>query len=131
MPEVRVQATPTGPAGHVAAVLYRRDAEQGLKRIGWGMTDLRFPEGEGEHGEKPREITAGEPVDVTVRLEPMEAVLGKGEQLVLVLGQGQSGQEPGRPPMPVRVALGADRADLRLALVDPPSDRFFTPPARP
>ena len=131
MPEVRLRATPTGPAGHVAAVLYRRDADQGLKRIGWGMTDLRFPEGEGASGETPRPVTAGEPVDVTVRLEPMEAVVEKGEQLVLVLGQGQSGQEPGRPPLPVSVALGAGRAALRLAVVDPPADRFFTPPPRP
>jgi X-Pro dipeptidyl-peptidase len=130
-PEVRLRATPTGPTGHVAAVLYRRDAEQGLKRIGWGMTDLRFPEGEGGYGEKAREIVPGEPVDVTVRLEPMEAVVEKGEQLVLVLGEGQSGQQPGRPPLPVSVALGAGRASLALALVDPPADRFFTPPAKP
>jgi predicted acyl esterase len=132
MPRVRLQATPTGPSGHVAAVLYRRDAAQGLKRIGWGTTDLRFPEGEGAYGDQPRPIVAGQPVDVTVRIEPMEAVVAPGEQLVLVLGQGQSGgQSPGQPPAPVRVALGAGRATLRLALVDPPAASFFTPPAQP
>jgi X-Pro dipeptidyl-peptidase len=127
MPEVRVQATPTGSTGHVAAVLYRRNGELGLKRIGWGMTDLRFPEGEGAYGEKPRPIVAGQPVDLTIRLEPMEAVVEKGEQLVLILGQGQSGQQPGQPPQPVRIALGANRASLSLALVAPSADRFFVP----
>ena len=132
LPEVRVRATPTGRTGHVTAALYRRDASLGLKRIGWGMTDLRFPEGEGAYGDRPRPIEPGVPVDVTVRMEPMDAVVDPGEQVVLILGQGQSGgQTPGQPPAPVRVALGAGRATLRLALVDPPASSFFTPPPAP
>ena len=131
MPEVKLTATPTGDSGHVAAVLYRRLADGNLKRIGWGMTDLRFPEGEGRHKRIPREVVAGEPVALTVRLEPMEAVVEPGEHLVLVLGQGQSGQEPGRPPQPVTVALGPERASLSLALVNPPAESFFTPPPKP
>lgn len=130
MPEVRLQATPTGPAGHVAAVLYRRTGE-GLERIGWGMTDLRFPEGEARHSDTPKPVVPGQPVDLTVRLEPMEAVVRKGEQLVLILGQGQNAQLPGRPPAPVSVGLGAGRASLRLALPDPPAGTFFTPPPAP
>src|SRR3954453_5464111 len=42
LPEVHVTVTPTGSSGHVTAFLYRRDAA-GLHRIGFGMSDLRFP----------------------------------------------------------------------------------------
>jgi hypothetical protein len=45
LPEVFVDVNPTTPLGHVTAVLYRRAAD-GLHRLGWGMSDLRFPEGE-------------------------------------------------------------------------------------
>ena len=127
LPEVRVEVTPTLPSGHVTAFLYRKD-DAGLHRIGFGETDLRFPKGENSGDETPAEVVAGEPVRVRIELEPLEAVVGAGEEIVLVLGQGHSSQLPGRPATPVQLRYGNGLSRLRLRLVEPPERRYFTPP---
>lgn len=127
LPELFVDVTPTTPAGAVAAVLYRRDAD-GLHRLGWGGTDLRFPEGENKPGETPGEVVPGEPMRVRIEIEPLEAVVPAGQELVLVLGQGHGMQLPGRPLGPVEVAFGGDDSFLRLRRIRPKASTYFTPP---
>ncbi|HVM45251.1 MAG TPA: CocE/NonD family hydrolase, partial [Candidatus Thermoplasmatota archaeon] len=40
-PKVHVTVTPTGPGGHVTAILYAVDADGKAQRVGMGMMDLR------------------------------------------------------------------------------------------
>jgi predicted acyl esterase len=127
LPEVFVQATPTTPSGHVAAVLYRRAAD-GLHRLGWGVTDLRFPDGENTGDETPGSVVPGVGRRVRVEIEPLEAVVEPGEQLVLVLGQGNGMQLGGRPVGPVLLSYGGGTSFMRLRRVDPDESQFFTPP---
>src|SRR4051794_13931196 len=127
LPEVNVTVTPTGSSGHVTAFLYRRDAD-GLHRIGFGMSDLRFPAGENSGDETAGPVVAGVPMKVRIELEPLDAVVNAGDQMELVLGQGRTGQIPAKAPFPVQLAYGAGKSTLSLALVNPPGSAFFTPP---
>ena len=126
-PEIDVTVTPTAATGHVSAFLYRRDAS-GLHRLGWGETDLRFPRGENKGDQPAREVVAGEPMDVRIEVEPLEAVIPAGEELVVILSQGHSSQLPGRPPAPVELTYGAGTSTLSTRFVRPKASTFFTPP---
>jgi predicted acyl esterase len=128
LPELRLTVTPSAGSGHVTAFLYRKDAG-GLHRLGWGMSDLRFPEGENSGDETAAEVVAGEPMKLRIELEPLDALVNAGDELVLLLGQGRTGQIPGRPPAPVRLDYGGGKSTMSLAFVHPPSEAFFTPPA--
>ena len=78
LPEVFVDATPTTPSGHVTAVLYRRGAD-GLHRLGWGNTDLRFPAGENTGDETARaRWSPASPERLRIELEPLDAVVHAG-----------------------------------------------------
>jgi X-Pro dipeptidyl-peptidase len=126
LPEVFVDVTPTAPSGHVAAVLYRRAAD-GLHRLGWGITDLRFPEGENRPGETPQEVVPGAAKRVRIEVEPLEAVVPAGEELVLILGQGNGMQLGGRPAGPVELSFGGGTSFMRFASPKPKAKQFFTP----
>src|SRR3954465_4912021 len=127
LPEVNVTVTPTGSSGHVTAFLYRRDAD-GLHRIGFGMSDLRFPAGENSGDETAGPVVAGVPMKVRIELEPLDAVVNAGDQMELVLGQGRTGQIPAKAPAPVQLEYGAGKSTLSLGLINPPATAFFTPP---
>lgn len=127
LPEIHATVTPTAASGHVTAFLYRKDAA-GLHRLGFGESDLRFPEGENSGDEAADEVVPDVPMEVRIELEPLEAVVNAGEELVLVLGQGRSGQLPGSAPAPVRLDYGDGKSTMSLAVVHPPPDEFFTPP---
>ena len=127
LPVVNVTVEPTGSSGHVTAFLYRKDAA-GLHRLGWGMSDLRFPKGENSGDETVREVVPGLPTKVRIELEPLDGVVNAGDDLVLVLGQGRTGQVPAQAPQPVRLYYGAGRSTMTLPLVRPRPDAFFTPP---
>jgi X-Pro dipeptidyl-peptidase len=127
LPKLTIDATPTTPSGHVAAALYRR-TDDGLHRLGWGITDLRFPEGENTGDETPGEVVPGVTQRVRIQIEPLEAVVNAGEELVLILGQGNGMQLAGRPVGPVRLAYGNGTSFLRLRKVKPKRSQFFTPP---
>src|SRR4051794_31475010 len=126
LPEVNVTVTPTGSSGHVTAFLYRRDAD-GLHRIGFAMSDLRFPAGENSGDETAGPVVAGVPMKVRIELEPLDAVVNAGDQMELVLGQGRTGQIPAKAPAPVQLEYGAGKSTLSLSIVNPPSTAFFTP----
>lgn len=128
LPELHLDVTPTAPSGHVAAVLYRRAAD-GLHRLGWGITDLRFPRGENRGGDTdaPQEVVPGSTKRVRIEIEPLEAVIPAGEELVLVLGQGNGMQLGGRPVGPVRISFGGGTSFMRFASPRPKASQFFTP----
>lgn len=128
LPEVFVDVTPTAPSGHVAAALYRRGADGVPHRLGWGVTDLRFPQGENRPDDTPEEVTPGAAKRVRIEIEPLEAVVPAGEELVLILGQGNGMQLAGRPAGPVQLAFGGGDSFIRFHRARPKRSQFFTPP---
>ena len=127
LPEVDVTVTPTGSSGHVTAFLYRRDAD-GLHRIGFGMSDLRFPKGENSGDETSQDVVAGVPVKVRIELEPLDSLVNAGDTLELVLGQGRTGQIPAQAPLPVQLGYGGGQSTMTLPVIHPAPGDFFTPP---
>jgi predicted acyl esterase len=127
LPVLRIDATPTTSYGHVTAALYRRAAD-GFHRLGWGITDLRFPGGENTGIETAEDVTPGVTERLRIQFEPLEAVVGAGEQLVLILGQGNGMQLGGRPVGPVELSYGNGTSSFRFRRVHPKASKFFTPP---
>lgn len=128
-PRVKLAVTPTGPGGHISAWLYAAGGS-GRDLIGWGQVDLRFPAG----GEDGAVVTPGSVMDVTLDLQPLDAVVERGERLVLLLSQGShSDRLPTPASFPVVVELGGDRSVLSLESFTVDRSDFFTPPlkARP
>jgi predicted acyl esterase len=130
IPTVNLQVTPTGPAGHVSAFLYAFDVKQDrMRRLGWGQTDLRFPNG----GTQAQTVVPGQQMKLTIDFVPLETVIHKGEQvvLVLVLSQGHPDHMPTTGSFPVRLDYGDGLGRLEYADIHPSRDRFFVPPKAP
>ncbi len=105
-PEVRVDATPTGPGGYLTAYVYAvDDGGGGADRLGWGQVDLRYAQDRTEAGT----VVPGEELQVNIPIEPLDATVPAGERLAVVLHQGQvSGRTYSPTPTPVAVETGAD-----------------------
>ncbi len=128
IPSVHLRVTPTGPAGHVSAFLYAFDEKQDrMRRLGWGQTDLRFPNG----GTQAQPVVPGQQMKLTIDFVPLETVFHKGEQVVLVLSQGHADHMPTPGSFPVRLEYGKGMGRLEYADVHPPRDRFFVPTKAP
>ena len=125
IPSLDLTLTPTGSAGHVAAWAYRVDADGGWHLLGWGSSDLRFPQG----GDKAQPVEAGEPIEMNLPLQPLDAVVHDGEQLMIQLDQGHADSFPSVPFYPVELEYGAGSGALHVDTVSPKASRFFTPPA--
>jgi predicted acyl esterase len=123
IPRVRLTLVPTGPGGEVSAYLY--DAgPAGLTRVGWGQVDLRFPDG----GRPSHPVDPGQATIVDLRLQPLDAVIPAGDQVALVLSEGNTyNRLPSTPNYPVALEVGARGSDLSLQEVSPSPSQFFTP----
>ena len=121
IPSLDLTLVPTGSAGHVAAWLYRVDAAGQWHLIGWGASDLRFPNGEYE----AQPVVAGQPIEMHLPLQPLDAVVHEGEQLRVVLDQGHADTFPGGPFEPVELHHGAGVGALHLETVAPKANAFF------
>ncbi|HWH08990.1 MAG TPA: CocE/NonD family hydrolase [Candidatus Thermoplasmatota archaeon] len=121
IPRLRVNVTPTAPAGQLAAWLY---AEEGgkLQRVGWGAVDLRFPQG----GEKASPVVPGQRVAVDLAFEALDVVVPAGGSLVLVLHTDGYADHLGNPA-PLRVQVG-EGATLELPVIERDGSTFFQPP---
>ena len=60
-------------------------------------------------------------------LQPLDAVVHKGEQLKIVLDQGHADMFPRLPFFPVELRYGARKGALHFDKVSPPESSFFTP----
>lgn len=127
-PRLDVEVTPTGPGGDLGAYLYEAGPDA-WERLGWGQVDLRFADG----GEQAETVTPGEPMEATVLLEPLDAVVRPGHRLVLVLAQGGHADHVPSPLLsPIEIRYGEDRSTLRLETVpNPAPEDTFTPPEPP
>jgi putative CocE/NonD family hydrolase len=123
IPELDLTLVPTGSAGHVAAFIYRVDTDGEWHRIGWGASDLRFPQGEYE----AQPVSAGETIEMTLPIQPLEAVVRDGEQLMILLDQGHADHTPVVPFFPVELEYGAGLGAFRFDTTAPKAHDFFTP----
>lgn len=127
LPELKATVTPSGPGGHLSAWLYAID-DRGSDLLGWGQTDLRFAQG----GETAAVVTPGQPLEIRILMEPLDAVVEKGAQLALVLHQGSYGDHiPSTPTYPLRVELGEKLSVLTVKTFERSKRVFFEPPLTP
>lgn len=124
MPELDLTVTPSGPGGFVAAYLIRVDKAGAWNLLGWGAGDLRFPNGKG-----PKPVEPGEEMKLSFPLQPLDAVVHKGEQIVLVLDQGHADHMPTVPFFPVELRYGGKLGSLDFQTTQPATGDFFKPPA--
>ena len=123
LPQLDLALVPRGPSGHVAAWVYRVDTAGAWHLLGWGASDLRFPNG----GHTAETVSPGSRVNMRLPLQPLDAVVHKGEQLKIVLDQGHADMFPGLPFFPVELRYGARHGALHFDKVTPPEPSFFTP----
>ena len=126
IPEMELRVTPTGPGGFVAAYLIRVDKDGAWNLLGWGAGDLRFPNGKG-----PKDVEPGKEMRLQFPLQPLDGVVHKGEQLVLVLDQGHADHMPTAPFFPVELRYGGDLGSLTFDTTQPDAGDFFKPRGLP
>jgi putative CocE/NonD family hydrolase len=124
IPDVKVHVTPAGPRGYVSAYLFRIDGDGAWHKLGWGIGDLRFPNGE----EVPQEVTPGQEIALRFPLQPLDAIVHPGDQLMLLLDQGHSDHMPSLPYFPVEIRYGAELGTFRFETTTPDDGDFFDPP---
>lgn len=125
VPELDLTLVPSGPAGHVAAFMFRVDRDDGWHLVGWGASDLRFPQG----GYEAQPVDPGTPIEMSLPMQPLDARVPKGETLVIILDQGHADHMPGVPFFPVELHYGADLGTLRFDEISPKPKDFFDPGA--
>ena len=124
LPRVQLSATPLGAGGTVSVFLFA-EGRNGLRRVGWGQVDLRFPRGRGAS----QAVQPGEPLTLDFVLQPMESVLPKGERLVMMVSMGNTyNRLPSAPTGPVMLQLGTKAGGLTVTEAAPDSSQFFKPP---
>ncbi len=128
IPELNLRVTPTGPGGFVAAYAMRVDKDGVWHLLGWGASDLRFPD---DKGGAPEEVTPGEEMKLQLPLQPLDAVLHDGEQLVLILDQGHADHFPTLPFFPVELRYGESLGTLEFDTTTPTASDFFQPRGLP
>jgi predicted acyl esterase len=122
IPELELHVTPSGPGGFVAAYLIRVDEGGEWNLLGWGAGDLRFQKGKG-----PQEVVPGEEMKLRFPLQPLDAIIHEGEQLVLVLDQGHADHFPTAPFFPVELRYGGKLGMFEFDTTQPAAEDFFEP----
>jgi putative CocE/NonD family hydrolase len=123
IPEIELRVTPTGPGGFVAAYLIRVDKDGAWNLLGWGAGDLRFPNGKG-----PKDVQPGQQMKLRFPLQPLDAIVHPGEQLVLVLDQGHADHMPTVPFFPVQLHYGGKLGMFEFDTTTPAASDYFKPP---
>jgi putative CocE/NonD family hydrolase len=126
-PQTRLTVTPHGPGGQLSVYLFAV-GDSGVRRLGWGQVDLRFPNGIQPGDPQAQPVAAGDPVDVDFGLQPLDAVVPAGAELVMVVSQGTAHNRfPGMSGAPMDVHVGGDSGALTVTQIQPTADDFFTP----
>jgi putative CocE/NonD family hydrolase len=127
LPQIRLGVTPKGPGGQLSVHLFSV-AGTTVKRLGWGQVDLRFPNGVPTGTPQAAEVTPGARTDVDFPLQPLDAVVPAGAQLMAVVSQGTvHNRFPGLAGAPLDIHVGGDDSALTVTRVQPSESDFFTP----
>jgi hypothetical protein len=114
----------------VAAWLYSVAPDGAETRIGWTMMNLRFADGTTE----AKEVTPGKPLLLRMEIQPMDAVVPAGHQLMLRVWQfrdddGAQSRLPAVPPSPLTLDYGPGiHSVLELPTIERLASAYFTPP---
>lgn len=126
-PKVHLTVTPTGPGGHLTAVLYAVDGEGNAQRVGMGMMDLRWAEGDGAM----RPVVPGQPIVARMELEPIDAAVPAGGKLVLRVHQGAYGIKlVPAPTFPVLLDASGEKSVVVLDAFTRSAEAFHEAPPR-
>jgi X-Pro dipeptidyl-peptidase len=119
LPQVHVTVTPTTPGGgYLFAELWDLYPDGHQVRLGWAAMNLRFHEG---GNTQEQTLTPGTPVVARMEMEPLDAHVGAGHRILLVLQrQGIEDIVPTGTPDPIIVDEGAASV-LRLPVIERPS----------
>lgn len=125
LPKVHVTVTPQGPGGYMAAYLYSRSPSGAEERIGWTTMNLAFAHG----GTERREVIPGEAIQALMEIQPMDAVVEAGDQLLLRLWVFTDGDRlPTVPPGTVSLEMGGEVTSvLVLPTVQRDASVYFEP----
>ncbi|HEX9816653.1 MAG TPA: CocE/NonD family hydrolase [Candidatus Thermoplasmatota archaeon] len=130
LPRVHVTVAPDGPGGYMGAHLYSRDPTSGDEvRIGWTSMNLRYHEG----GDTPVVVTPGEPIVAKMEIQPMDAVVPAGHQLLLrVWVNTHADRTPSLPPTVVDLQWGGStQSFVELPIIERDASAYFQPPMPP
>jgi predicted acyl esterase len=131
LPKVHITVTPEGPGGYMAAYLY--SIEPGTEPtnadiLGWSTMNLAFAQG----GTERREVVPGQTIQALMEIQPMDAVVKAGNQLMLRLWVFTDGDRlPTVPPGTVTLETGGDvQSVLVLPTLQRDESVYFTPPSK-
>jgi predicted acyl esterase len=130
LPKVHVTVTPAGATGSVAAWVYSVAPDGTETRIGWTMMNIRFADGTAE----AKDVAPGEPLLLRMEIQPMDAVVPAGHQLMLRVWQfhdddGVQSRLPTVPPSPMTLDYGPGfHSVLELPTIERGAAAYFTPP---
>jgi predicted acyl esterase len=126
LPKVHITVTPQGPGGYMGATLVDVDPDGVERFIGWTSMNLAFADGTTTR----KEVVPGEPLEVKMEIQPMDAVIQKDHQLVLRLWVlADRDRLPTLPPSTVALETGEDGMSvLLLPTVVRGPEVYFTPP---
>lgn len=142
LPKVHVTVTPQGPGGYLGAYLYATDSsgvqapdpvyyasgagDPGTPVLGWTTMNLAFADG----GRERHEVVPGQPLQVQMEIQPMDAVVKAGQQLVLRLWVFTDADRlPTLPPSPVALEMGGEvHSVLELPTVQRGPSSYFDVP---
>ena len=126
-PQVRLGVTPSGPGGQLSVHLFSVDGST-VRRLGWGQVDLRFPNGVPTGVPRAAAVTAGERMEVDFPLQPLDAVVPAGAQLMMVVSQGTAHNRfPGMSGAPMDIHVGGEHSALTATRIQPRPSDFFEP----
>lgn len=124
LPEIDLTVVPQGPGGQLSVYLYSA-TEDGYERIGWAQENLRFP---GE-ADEAKDVTPGEELNVSITMQPLDAVVPEGGRLFLVVSGGTAWNRLPVVPYPIEILEGDGASTFSLVRPTPSDKDFFTPPA--
>ena len=139
LPKVHVTVTPQGATGSLAAWLYDAAPDGTETRIGWAMINLRFADGTQE----ARDVTPGQPLLLRMEIQPMDALVPAGHDLLLRVWQYRTDNTdaegptadiqarlPALAPSPVSLEYGpGSHSVLELPTIERDGSTVFTPPS--
>lgn len=124
LPTLELVVTPTGPGGHVTALLWTTGAG-GDRVVGRAQVDLRLAAG----GEKTTTMVPGQALRAVLTFEPLDVHVPPDDRLVLEINQGSYGEYvPSTPSWPVRTHVGRGDGILTLKTFERDDSVFFRPP---
>lgn len=128
LPQVHIKVEPQGPGGTLAAWLYKRGSDGVLHRLGWTAINLAFADGTRDM----HPVVPSQPLVARMEIQPMDAKVGAGAELVLRLWQyPPEDRFANTPPSQIEVFAGGGVSLVRLPLIERDGSTTFEPPYPP